>query len=192
MFTIVLFPEYHGGHHLGNLLGLSYGVSFMHDQEVYRSYQNAAKAHVYHDKIFLDAPDFLTTYTMNKTNMIGISHFGAFEHVYLNSQIEKDASNTNIIVVRIPDSGNHIVINRCIKHGYNMDISEYSIAEQRAIYKQETIQRLCPNAKVCEISSESLFSKDISNVKTELNYYGIDINLKYQYLHDVWYRKNAQ
>ena len=187
MFTIVLFPEYHGGHHLGNLLGLSYGVSFMHDQEVYRSYQNAAKAHVYHDKIFLDAPNFLTTYTMNKTNMIGISHFGAFEHVYLNSQIEKDAINTNIVVIRIPDSDNHIIIDRCIKHGYKMDITEH-----RALYKQETIQRLCPNAKVCEISSESLFSKDIANVKNELNYYGLDIKLEYQYLHDTWYRKNAQ
>ena len=187
MFIIVLFSRFHGGHHLGNLLGLSCGVSFMNEQEIYESYQNKIKAHVYQDKIFLDAPSFLKTYAMNKTNMIGISHFGAFEHVYLNSQFEKDASNTTIVVVRIPDSNNHFVIDRGTQEGYTMDITEH-----RAIYKQETIQRLCPNVNVCEISCESLFSKDLSNVKNELNYYGLDINLKYQYLHDVWYRKNAQ
>ena len=186
MFTIVLFSRFHGGHHLGNLLGLSYGVSFMHEQEVYESYQNKTKAHVYQDKIFLDAPSFLKTYAMNKTNMIGISHFGAFEHVYLNSQFEKDASNTNIVVVRIPDSNDHFVIDRCTKHGYIMDITEH-----RAIYKQETIQRLCPKVNVCEISSEALFSKDLSNIKSELNCYGLDIKLEYEYLHDTWYRKNA-
>jgi len=186
MFTLVLFSQFHGGHHLANLLGLTNGVSFMHEQEVYESYQNKTRAHVYHDKIFLDAPSFLTTYTMNKTNMIGISHFGAFEYVYLNSQIENDASNTNIIVIRIPDSNNNIVINRCIKHEYKMDITEH-----RAIYKQETIQRLCPKVNVCEISSEALFSKDLSNIKSELNCYGLDIKLEYEYLHDTWYRKNA-
>lgn len=187
MFTIVLFSQYHGGHHLANLLGLTNGVSFMHEQEVYQSYQNVAPtAHIYHDKIFLDAPSFLTTYKMNKSNMIGISHFGAFEHVYLNSQIENDASNTNIITIRIPDSDNHSVIDRCTKHGYKMDITEH-----RALYKQETIQRLCPKVNVCEISSENFFSKDLSHVKNELLYFGLDINLKYQYLHDMWYRKNA-
>lgn len=178
--VIILFSQYLAGHHLANLIGLTNNVSYMNEQEIHNHYLNSKSrtAHLYHDKIFIKDLSF------SADSPIGISHFGAFEYVCLDSK-QFPLDDKQIIVIRMPDSDNHLSIKRMHDAKYSLDITEH-----RALYKQSTIEKLCPTAKVNEISSENIFTRDLNALNNELDYFDCSIDLKYQYLHDLWCNKN--
>lgn len=153
----------------------------MHEGEIYFHYVNSKTktAHLYHDKIFIEDLSF------HADSPIGITHFGAFEYVCLDRR-HFPLDNKQIIVIRMPDDDNHIAIKRMRDANYSLDITEH-----RAFYKQSIIEKLCPTAKVNEISSESIFKRDLSTLISELNYFGCSIDKRYQHLHDLWCNNNS-
>lgn len=184
LLIVTIFPPFLGGQHLTNLLGLQYNIKDVNEHEINTYYRSNIKdAHVYEEHFFSHPnkkPLDLTT------SCIRCGHFPDFCYFYTSQKENLNTYKTKkMVVIRVPDS-----IDSLGSRAEKVVLGDSSVySHYKEIYGRSTLAKLFPEFDIVEVGSENLFNENLLYVQGDLQSQGMNLDLKYQYLHTLWYNK---
>ena len=180
-YNIILFCPQHGGHHVANLLNLSFGsVNKKEIIDIYNTNPKLILGHrEYTKKRLMNDIVYFEIKNATNNNVVSAFHFEHMEMFYFDmKKVWKDYAIKNLFVITTILDKNHIVWKRDPDFTFDKQKQNYHI------YNQRVCERLFNEWNVKEIMGENLFTDNLDLITTNIN---IDKNL--EPIHKLWFNK---